>query len=476
MSTAFVSGNFNVLHVGHQRLFEAAHKLADRLIVGVCADKIAGSAAYVHEGDRISGVRNNVLVDEVVLIEDSVFEQIVRLKPAVVIKGREHEGAINVEEEAVQLYGGRLLFTSGAPYSPLVSHIKNYADIKVPRFNLNELGFMKRRDLSVDTIVARLNAFSSLKVGVIGDIIVDEYIECIALGMSHEDHNVVLSPNSSQYFTGGAGIVARHAKSLGAGVTLFSVVGDDDIGTMVEKTLEEEGVDLALIRDALRPTTLKQRFQVENATRFRLSHLEQSTINNALEEALIARFDEVAAGLDVVIFSDFSYGCITNKMIDHMSRVMSKKGGVLAADSQSSSQLGDITRFTKMDLISPTEREARLCLRNFDDGLVEIAEKIRGQIEARNVLLSVGSEGLLVHTKDMENDRVVTDRLPAFNRLPIDVSGAGDALLVAASMAIATGASIWEAGVVGSIAARVQVSRRGNQPISIDEMKEEITS
>ena len=473
-NTAFVSGNFNVLHVGHQRLFEAARKCAERLIVGVCADKVAGSAAYIHEDDRLSGVRNNVLVDEVVLIKDSVVDEILRLKPAVVIKGREHEGGNNQEQEAVQRYGGRLLFTSGAPYSPLLSHIKSYTTTETPHFNLSQLGFLERHNLSLNSIKKRLSAFANLNVGVIGDVIVDEYIECVALGMSHEDHNVVLSPNSSQQFVGGAGIVACHCHGLGADVTLLSVIGDDDTGTMVEETLAEEGVEPSLIRDALRPTTLKQRFQVENTTRFRLSHLEQSTINNALEEALIAKFDEVAADLDLVIFSDFSYGCITQKMINHIAQVIRKKGGVLAADSQSSSQLGDITRFKKLDLISPTEREARLSLRNFDDGLVEIAEKIRSQIEAKNVLLSVGSEGLLVHTKDLENDRVITDRLPAFNRLPIDISGAGDAMLVAGAMAVAAGASIWEAGVLGSIAASIQVSRLGNQPISIDEMRKEI--
>ena len=75
-------------------------------------------------------------------------------------------------------------------------------------------------------------------------------------------------------------------------------------------------------------------------------------------------------------------------MINHIAQVMRKKGGVLMADSQSSSQLGDITRFKKLDLISPTEREARLSLRNFDDGLVEIAEKSEVRSKPRNVAFS----------------------------------------------------------------------------------------
>jgi len=474
--TAFVSGNFNVLHVGHQRLFEAALGFADRLVVGVYADKIAGATAYVPEADRLRGVQNNALVDDVFLIENSVVEEILRLKPAFVIKGREHESADNIEEAAVGQYGGKLLFTSGAPYLPLLSKIKSYDKIGPRPFDLAELGFLRRHDVDVIAINNRIKRFSDLKVCVIGDVIVDEYVECVALGMSHEDYNTVLSPASSQQFIGGAGVVARHALSLGAEVVLLSVVGDDDTGVMIDESLTGEGVVTSLIRDPQRPTTRKQRFQIENSTRFRLSYLKQSTISRAHEAALIDQFDSVADGLDLVIFSDFSYGCITQNLIGHISKSIQKSGGILAADSQSSSQLGDIARYKNMDIISPTEREARLSLRNFDDGLVEIADKIRTQIEAKNIFLSIGSEGLLVQTNVGSKGRVVTDRLPAFNRFPVDVSGAGDALLVAGAMALAVGASIWEAGVIGSIAAGIQVGRRGNIPISIHEMSKAVLS
>ena len=147
----------------------------------------------------------------------------------------------------------------------------------------------------------------------------------------------------------------------------------------------------------------------------------------------------------------------------------------MAADSQSSSQVGDITRFKAMDLITPTEREARLSIKNREDGLVVLAEKLRIHSEAKNVFLKMGDEGLLIHASlEVHQSEWITDRVDALNSSPKDVAGAGDSLLIAGAMAMALGASIWEAALLGSLAAAVQVSRVGNTPLQAYELLEEV--
>ena len=114
----FVSGNFNVLHAGHIRLFAFARNFGDELIVGVNSDRIAGDAAYIQETLRLEAVQTNSWVDRVVLIDEPISDLVERLKPAVVVKGREFEHLENVEEEALSYYGGRLIFgTSELPIS-----------------------------------------------------------------------------------------------------------------------------------------------------------------------------------------------------------------------------------------------------------------------------------------------------------------------------------------------------------------------
>ena len=103
-----ISGKFNVLHPGHLRLFRHAKEIAGQLVVGVFADShdFAGEI-MVSEKDRLEGVQANRWVDDAFLIT-SLSEAILRLKPDIVLKGKEHELNQNEEEKLVQEYGGSL--------------------------------------------------------------------------------------------------------------------------------------------------------------------------------------------------------------------------------------------------------------------------------------------------------------------------------------------------------------------------------
>jgi bifunctional ADP-heptose synthase (sugar kinase/adenylyltransferase) len=127
-----------------------------------------------------------------------------------------------------------------------------------------------------------------------------------------------------------------------------------------------------------------------------------------------------------------------------------------------------------MDLITPTEREARISTRNREDGLVVLAEQLRLESSSLNVLLKLGEEGLLIHSVSGKGDGWFTDRVDALNTSPKDVAGAGDSLLIVSAMTLASGGSIWEAALLGSLAAAVQVGRVGNKPIRTEELLREL--
>ena len=87
----FVSGNFNVLHPGHLRLLAFARECGARLVVGVFSDRMAGAGALVPEMLRLEGVQSNSLVDEAFLIDEPVENVIARIRPGIVVKGKEHD-------------------------------------------------------------------------------------------------------------------------------------------------------------------------------------------------------------------------------------------------------------------------------------------------------------------------------------------------------------------------------------------------
>ena len=471
--TVFVSGTFNVLHPGHLRLLKFAKANGDRLVVGVLTDRVAGSAAHVPQDFRLEAVKMNGLVDEAFLVDSAVEEVILKLKPALVVKGKEHKSHENPEQKAVDSYGGKLLFSSGdVVFSSLDLIRREMASQEQKSISLPKQ-FMSRRKVTAKSLIDVMQKFKGLKVVVVGDVIVDEYISCDPLGMSEEDPTIVVTPISSRTFIGGAAIVAAHAASLGAHVKFFSVVGDDASAKFCRDELSKFGVDHHLLVDDSRPTTLKQRFRSRSKTLLRVSHLAQRLIDESFQNELAAKLAKACSDADLLIFSDFNYGTLPQGVVDQVTAIAAKNKTKIVADSQSSSQIGDISRFKNVDLLTPTEREARLALRNTEDGLVVIAELVCVAANAGAAIVKLGEQGVLLHAR--KGKTFETDQIPALNSAPQDVAGAGDCMLVASSLALTVGANMWEAGLLGSLAAAIQVGRVGNTPITQDEILHELS-
>jgi rfaE bifunctional protein kinase chain/domain len=255
-------------------------------------------------------------------------------------------------------------------------------------------------------------------------------------------------------------------------VNYFSVMGDDETGWFARDTLNRQGVTHNLVADLSRPTTLKQRFRASGKTLLRVSHLRQNEINSKIAKTLFEAVDAVLPKTDLLIFSDFNYGCLPQSLVDQIVESASKQNIPMVADSQASSQLSDISRFRGMKLITPTEREARLALHDQSSGLAVLAEAIRKKAQAESVVITMGSEGLLVHAQNSHD--WLTDQLPSFNTAPKDTAGAGDSFLTCAAMGLVSGLDIWRSVYLGSIAAACQVARVGNTPLTQHDLISEI--
>jgi len=472
--TIFVSGSFNVLHPGHIRLLRFAKDLKGKLIVGVLSDKYAGKTAYINEKLRLEGISSNNLVDEAFIINEPIENFIKKLKPDIVVKGKEHEKKFNVEKDILDKINGQLIFSSGenllSSLDLIQREIKNVSNDGF----LMHKDYLKRHNIKVDRLKKLLNNFSNIKVTVVGDLIIDEYINCDTLGMSQEDPSIVVIPVENSKYVGGAGIVAAHAAGLGAHSSFFTVTGDDENKIFAEETLETYGVYNKIISDANRVTTLKKRYRNKNKTLLKVSHLKQNSISDITADKLISNIENDLKNSNLLMFSDFNYGVLPQKVVDHLTKFASSKKIKIVADSQSSSQFGDISRFKNMDLITPTENETRITLRNREDGLVVLADKIKEISKAKNILLKLGESGLLIHSKNRANNKVFTDQLNKFNLNAVDPAGAGDSLFVCSALALTCGANIFEAAYLGSVGAGIQVSRIGNIPLKIKEIQNKI--
>lgn len=473
-SIVFVSGNFNVIHPGHQRLIQFAADCGDVLVVGINPDSTKGVMFAQHL--RVEGIKELSSVDYVLPIQTDLVRVLEELRPNIVVKGKEHESKENIEEPILKKQGGLLVFGSGETKFSSIDMLRQdfeniqYSTIHLPR------EFLVRHKIANQDLMRAVNSLRGLRVLVIGDTIVDEYITCEALGLSQEDPTIVVNPIHRKKFIGGASIVAAHAAGLGAKVKFHSVVGKDENATFVAKHLEEYGVEHALLEDVGRPTTLKQRYRTKEKTLLRVNELRQHSISKEMIGQFISHVSKDLASCDLLVFSDFNYGCLPTRLVEELTDLGKKHGVIMVADSQSSSQMGDISRFKDMRLLTPTEREARLGVSDFESGLVVLGDRLIEKTHTENVFITLGAEGLLIRAraKNKFSYELVTDQLPAFNVAPKDTAGAGDSLLITASLLMAAKWNPWICAYLGSLAAAIQVSRVGNTPLTAEDLLVEL--
>lgn len=468
----FISGNFNILHPGHLRLLRYGAEIGDFLVVGVMADAI-GHAIF-SESIRLESVQETSWVDYAFILREPPEQFVGLLKPSIVLKGKEHEHLYNPEQTVVEQYDGRLEFCSGdITFSSIDLLRKQIENVNLSGISLPQ-GFLKRHGITIPGMIKRLKEFQKLKICVIGDSIVDEYIDCQALGMSQEDPTIVVTPLNSVRFIGGSAIVAAHAKSLGATVHYYSPVGSDEAAEYLTEKLKDYGVHSELFPEEGRPTTVKQRYRASNKTLLRVNHLRQHSISEKTQERIQQRLFEAISSSNLVIFSDFNYGALPQLLVDQIQQYCIQNNIPMVADSQCSSQVGDISRFHHTTLVTPTEREARIALKDYDSGLVVLGRKLCIQSHIKNIIITLGEEGALIYSNEEKHAELHTDRLPAFNSSPRDPAGAGDSLFTVSSMVLATGGDIWEASYLGSVAAACQTSRIGNVPLKPSEIQNEL--
>ena len=469
-----ICGNFNIVHSGHIRIFEFAKKMNAKLIVGVFCDKIARKKVFIKEKQRLKCVKSNTFVDEVYLINSSLKSFILKIKPDILLKGQEFEKINNPELKYLDKIGAKLIFGSGNTNYSSIEMISNEFTDKNYSKLVHEKDYLERHQINSKKLINIIKKFYKLKVAIIGDSIIDEYISTNPIGMSREDTTIVVAPVGSNLFVGGAAIVAAHASSLGAESSLFTVNGKDKYNKFLEKKLKNYKVKSNIFIDESRNTNLKRRYRVPEKTLLRVNMYDQREIPKKIQDKIFNKIKNISSKLDLLVFSDFNFGCLPEELVKKILLYLKNKNIFTVADSQTSSQIGNIGKFKDVNLITPTEHEARVELKDFTSGIVKISLDLIKETRSKNLMLTLNKDGVLIQGGSKYNSQ--TEKLPSLSKLAKDPAGCGDAMLITSSMAMSCGANLWEAAYLGSIAAGLQSQSLGNTPITIKNIKEEINN
>jgi len=472
----FCFGHFNVIHPGHLRFLQYAKSLGECLIVGVLQDSDLDQSqiAYLYnQEERAKGVAALESVDLTVVVDKNTVSELMKIiSPSVCLLGKEFEGSddSNILEiiHSVKSNGGKILYSSGDIHYAKVGlkdeYLRDIEQSKLIEFTKS----CRHNGIDFKKLAEKTDLFDSQNIIVIGDAIVDQYVACDAVGMSAEAPVLVVKELESKEYIGGASIVASHVSKLGANCHFVSIVGDDDSGKFITLKLQNDNVNTHLFIDDTRPTTYKIRYLVENQKLFRVSRLKEHSISKELEDKIIDKVLELAENCDGIIFSDFVYGVITERLLNKVIQISLENNIKLFGDLQCSSQIGNVTKFRRFDLITPTEREARISLANHDSGIESIAHQLLDITQSKNLILKLGSGGFITYQKN-DKEYTHTQHYPALVSNPVDVAGAGDSLLASIAICLCARMPIIEASVIGACVAALAVQTVGN--IAIPKIK-----
>ena len=472
-------GCFDVVHPGHIHHLQHARSLGDLLVVSVSSD------AHVNKGVSRPLIPDDLRAASLAALEcvDAVYlnphptavELLKTLRPDVYVKGREYETSIDprflAERDAVWAGGGETIYSSGDVVYSSTALIGSLSDTGA--FNTEKATrFARQHGAMPPQIDQTLRAIRGLKTLVIGDAILDRYHFCEAVGVAGEGPMMSLRAIGSQGYDGGAAVVARHAAALAASVTLVTALADDDASEQLRMRLAGEGVDV-IASDHRKTLVEKERYLVDDVKMLKVDRGSVAPLDARREAALAEQILLAADGAACVIFADFGYGLITQGLLDRVLPELRKTVSVLTADV--SGKQTNLLRFHGVDLLCPTERELREALGDHSSGIGAIVSELLRLTDARSALLTLGKQGLVAcdwPTGDwrQSDGRLRTEYLPSLAARAVDPLGAGDALLAAASLSLAAGASLPVAAYVGSLAAAVAIGRVGNLPVHADDV------
>ena len=469
-------GHFNTIHPGHVRHFRTAREHGGVLVVALEGDAQLPPherKSVFPEGERAQSLIALELIDYVVILDSGSLEDFVSLvKLSTLVLGREFEDTRSYKVapavDAVRAGGGTVVYDAGEIHyasSDLFSGTTD--DLERGRWRAFNLA-LKSQNISLPDVFAAFDHRPRPHILVIGDTIVDRYVACDPVGMSSEAPVVVVKEMETHDYVGGAGIVAAHVAALGAQSTFLSVTGNDDRASFISKSMDEMGVNAVLLEDASRPTTFKIRYLVENQKLFRVSRLKEHDLSREREDFLINEINVRATALDGILVSDFVYGVITPRILDAVRTVAAKQNIPVFGDLQCSSQVGNVLKFKDFSLVCPTEREARIALGNHNDGVEFVANLLIQKIRSANTVLKLGGEGFIAYEGLHEEEGFLQrQHFPALSVNPVDVTGAGDALLAAMASCMTRGLSLMQASALASCVSAIAVQTVGNRPIDL---------
>lgn len=314
------------------------------------------------------------------------------------------------------------------------------------------------------------NMFGSTKqVVVIGDLMLDKYIEGEVSRLSPEAPVPILNNILRRYVLGGALNVANNVHTLGMRVKVVGVVGQDLYSKIIQDLLEQSGIYTGVLRLADRPTTVKTRIiarsqqlcRVDDECLRPLSSKDTSALKDYIDLAIVGE------PVGLIVLEDYGKGVVSDTIVSHTLSLARSRGIPVVVDPKG----GDYKRYCGASLLTPNLQEAQSqvsCKGSFEEITKDLVVKT-----GVSILTTLGEQGMYYVSKDEPSKGY---HLPTAAGKVVDVSGAGDTVVAGLALGVLNNHTIEESMAIANAAAAVVLGKLGTATVTREELMTKLHS
>ena len=307
-----------------------------------------------------------------------------------------------------------------------------------------------------------LKKFQGKNIAVVGDLMLDRYMFGEAVRLSPEAPVPIVALQKEEVVLGGAGNTAANVSALGGKVFLISACGNDEAGKVLFKLLKQKNINTEGVLQFERSTTEKTRLVAGSQTIVRMDKERGEDLECALEKRAIKFIESKIKFLDGVVVSDYAKGFVTKKIGKTLVSLCRRHRKPLVVDTKPERFLF----FKGATAFTPNKKEAESAVgaafKNISD-LKSGGRQLQKMVLA-DILITMGPQGCVLFSKNK------VSRLPSKASEVFDVTGAGDTLAAALTLALAGGAGIYKAAKLANAAAGIAVGKKGTSAVSAGEL------
>jgi D-glycero-beta-D-manno-heptose-7-phosphate kinase len=306
------------------------------------------------------------------------------------------------------------------------------------------------------------------RILVVGDVGLDRYTIGTVERISPEAPVPIVLVEDEQFKLGLASNVADNIQTLGGVSLLLGVVGDDRVVHDFKRLLRAARISPQhLVTDSKRRTVLKERIVSDRQQLLRVDYETVGPLSDGVASQIQKNFQRLLADCDYVVLEDYHKGLLSQEIAAALIELARKAGKAVAVDPNAKTPA---EWYKGASLLTPNTKEAEalsgVLIRN-NDSLAEAGFRLLRLTSAEHVVITRGKEGMAIFSSGSRTIRLI----PTYAREVYDVSGAGDTVIAVLALALAGGASIEEAAVLGNLAAGVEVGKRGTATVTPEEVE-----